>query len=159
MVRVSRNPILRAGAGLLLTLAQAAAAADDAPAAPAAGHRATGLETVHKLFAAFNRQDAQAVGQLLAPEAQWLSVSAKGIDVAADGRAAVIASLRDYFASGINPVSTIETAFVNGPYVVLRERAAYDGKQGRLAQTAVAVYEVRDGRVLRVWYYPAIDES
>ena len=43
-----------------------------------------------------------------------------------------------------------------GPYVAIRERVSWTAKSGRRTQTALGVYEVRDGRVRRVWYYPAV---
>jgi hypothetical protein len=35
----------------------------------------------------------------------------------------------------------------------------WTGKSGRRSQAALGVYEVRDGLVKRVWYYPAVEQS
>lgn len=44
-----------------------------------------------------------------------------------------------------------------GPHVVFRERANWTGTDGQLrSQTAIGVFEVRDGLVRRAWYFPAV---
>ena len=45
---------------------------------------------------------------------------------------------------------------VSGRYVTVRERASWTSKSGeKRSQASLAVYEIRDGLVARVWYYPA----
>jgi hypothetical protein len=64
-----------------------------------------------------------------------------------------------YFASVRDVASVIEHTTVTGPYVAFRERVSWTGKSGRRSQAALGVYEVRDGLVKRVWYYPAVEQS
>ena len=51
--------------------------------------------------------------------------------------------------------STVEVYQEVGPYVSVLERAEWqsDGKTKR--QSSLCVYELQDGLVRRVWYYPA----
>ena len=51
---------------------------------------------------------------------------------------------------------TLEDSLVSGRFVTVRERASWTSESGEeRSQASVAVYEIRDGLVARVWYYPA----
>jgi hypothetical protein len=90
---------------------------------------------------------------------EYLSVSGRTVSVDATGREALKQSMADYFASVRDVTSVIEDATVTGPYVAIRERVSWTAKSGRRSQAALGVYEVREGLVRRVWYYPAVERS
>lgn len=62
--------------------------------------------------------------------------------------------MTSYFRSLPDVRSTIEASFENGPWVTVRERVHWTGASGPRTQASIAVYEIRDGRVRRVWYFP-----
>ncbi len=51
--------------------------------------------------------------------------------------------------------SEIEAALLSGSFVAVRERAFWQGKDGEKSQFSLAVYEVRNEKIVRVWYFPA----
>jgi len=40
--------------------------------------------------------------------------------------------------------------------VTFLERASWTSQKGERTQSSVAVYEVREEKIVRVWYYPAL---
>jgi hypothetical protein len=110
---------------------------------------------VERFVEAFNRHDVDAMLALAHPEIQWLSVEGEKISVETAGVAALGESMRKYFRSLPSSRSSIEGVVEAGRFVSVRERARWQGKSGERTQSALAVYEVEEGRVRRVWYYPA----
>jgi hypothetical protein len=123
---------------------------EPAPAAPGGSAR----EVVERFVAAYNRHEVEAMLALAHPEIQWLSVEGEKISVETAGVAALGESMRKYFRSLPSSRSSIEGMVEAGRFVSVRERARWEGKTGERTQSALAVYEVEEGRVRRVWYYP-----
>ncbi len=75
-------------------------------------------------------------------------------------------TLRDNFAEGLyaeagatripNPAPTKCLAPPRGPFVSTVERATWKRGDQPMSQDSFAVYEIREQRILRVWYYPAV---
>jgi hypothetical protein len=132
-------------AALAVPLAAVAQAPEPAP-----------KQVVDRYLEAFNSHDVEAMLALAHPEVQWLSVKDDKISVETSGHAALRDSMKGYFASLPTVRSTFESTLVAGPYVTVVERARWQGKSGERTQAALAVYEVFEGKVRRVWYYPTI---
>lgn len=114
------------------------------------------LEIVQGLSEAFNDHNVEAMARWLDNDVQWMSLNGSELAIEADGRAALITGMKDYFASLPSARSHIEQSMVTGRYVTVLERASWIGRDGEArSQSALAVYEIRDAKVLRVWYYPA----
>ena len=62
--------------------------------------------------------------------------------------------MEDYFASVPEPRAEIDGMVVSGNFVSVREVAYWLTVEGEVAQASLAIYEVRDGLIYRVWYYP-----
>ncbi|MBI3886380.1 MAG: nuclear transport factor 2 family protein [Opitutae bacterium] len=108
-------------------------------------------------LAAFNRHEADAVAAFCADDLKWFSVGADGkIGTDAENRP----QLRDWLVGYFKSLPTVHSEFLaleqTGPILTVRERASWDNKAGqRVSQQAIGVYEVRDSRIVRVWYFPA----
>jgi hypothetical protein len=113
-------------------------------------------DVVGAFVAAYNRHDVDAMLALADTGIVWLSVAGDSVRVEARGAAALRRSLAGYFRSVPSTRSVLGEMTSVGPWVTVHERAQWQASSGPRAQTAVAVYEVRDGRVRRVWYYPAV---
>jgi ketosteroid isomerase-like protein len=88
---------------------------------------------------------------------EWLTVEGSRVAPETVGRAALEGAMTRYFAQLPSARSVAESVLENGPFVVVRERAEWTARDGRSrAQRSIAVYEVRAGRVRRVWYYPVV---
>ena len=67
--------------------------------------------------------------------------------------------LAGYFKSLPDVRSEMFDITQTGVFVSYRERASWTAKDGKpRAQQALAVYEMRDGLIVRVWYFPAVRE-
>lgn len=109
------------------------------------------LKIVRAFMEAFNAHDVEAMRGLLSPEASWYSVNDGGVTTEAGNRAELLEGMRQYFSDVPDVRSTIEEPLVNGSQVAFRERVTWsDGERG---QSALAVYEVRDGRIYAAWYH------
>jgi hypothetical protein len=140
-------------AALMLTLLPVALAGQEASGRADASHAAA-QAVVECYIAAYNRHDVDAMVELVHPEVEWLSVTGATISVEAHGAAALHAALRRYFASLPSARAAIEAMMPAGAYVSVYERAHWEVRGEGRSQTALAVYEVADGRIRRVWYYP-----
>jgi len=114
------------------------------------------LQVVHGQMDAFNRHDVAAMAAGVAPDFVWFSVAGEELTVEVRGRVAFAESMRSYFASLPSVRSELEESLISGSLVTIRERASWtDGSGVERSQTAMGVYEVQDGLIQRVWYYPA----
>lgn len=116
---------------------------------------APALETVRAFMAAFNSHDVDALRELLAPGVAWYSVGRESMVTEARGRQSLLAAMTSYFGDVPDVHSKMEQPVVTGSRVAFRERVSWDG--GSHQQTAIAVYEVSDGRISRAWYFPSGD--
>lgn len=113
--------------------------------------------TLRAYFDAYNAHDADTVASLLAEDVAWMSVGPDGLSVEGATRAALHAWLEGAFRSRPTLRSTVQSMEQTGPYLSIRERATWQTADGAsAAQEALAVYEVRDGLIRRVWYFPSV---
>ncbi len=105
------------------------------------------LSVFYRMTAAFNAHDVEGMLAHIDDDIQWFSVQGDRMDVEAFRGA-----MEAYFVAIPAARSEIESAVVSGTFVSVRERAFWGDDQ---SQVALGVFEVRHGRILRVWYYPA----
>lgn len=60
-----------------------------------------------------------------------------------------------YFKAMPSARSEIEAALLSGSFVAVRERVFCQGKDGEKSRFSLAVYEVLNEKISRVWYFPA----
>ena len=113
------------------------------------------LRIVKNHVAAFNRHDVVGMMALVGKNVRWFSVLKDSVALEADGKEALRKSMEDYFGSIPSARSAIEDAITRGSFVAVRERAFWQGKSGEQSQASLAIYEVRDGLIQSVWYFPA----
>ena len=106
-------------------------------------------------FEAFNRQDIDALVATVAEDFIWYNIENDKMAIEASGRESLRMGLQDYFKALPTARSVAETMAASGPYVSVRERASWTTRTGeKKSQVAITVYEVRNGLIKRVWYYP-----
>lgn len=106
-------------------------------------------------FEAFNRQDIDALAATVAEDFIWYNVENDKMSIEASGRESLRKGVQDYFKALPTARSVAETMTASGPYVSVRERASWTTRTGeKKSQVAITVYEVRNGLIKRVWYYP-----
>ena len=125
--------------------------------APLSAQACSPQETVVRQFVdAFNRKDLDGMMALADTGISWLSVIGDSTRLEVHGQAGLRVSMESYFRSLPTSRSTLETVRSMDRWVSAWERATWDAPEGPRTQFALSVYEVEDGRVRRVYYYPAI---
>ena len=114
------------------------------------------VATVTSYVDAYNAKDIEAMQALMHPEIQWIAMEGGQSEVVADGRDALVEQMTGYFASPAIPRSTFGDVIENGRFLVMRETAHWIDSTGEdRRQSSLAVYEMEDGLIRRVWYYAA----
>jgi hypothetical protein len=114
------------------------------------------IDVVRKQLEAFNRHSPDDVVACYAEKIKWLSIDGDQVATEGDGRESIRTWLTGYFKSLPTVKSELLEVNQTGPHVVFRERASWTAKDGSpRSQTAIGIFEVRDGLVQRAWYYPA----
>jgi hypothetical protein len=117
---------------------------------------ATPEAVVRANSAAFNAQDVAALAATVAEDFVWFNVEGEKISAETRGREALRTGMAGYFKSLPSAKSDIESLSVNGAFVSVKERAKWKSKSGEdRSQAALAIYEVREGLIKRVWYFPS----
>ncbi len=126
-----------------------------AAAAIFTGCASTPQETlVRRYTEAFNAHDVDAMLALAHPDVEWMSVMGDKVSVDARGHEALRAAMEDYFRSLPTARSEVEGALGHGEMLAVRERAHWRTGAGEdRSQASIAVYEVQEGLVRRVWYF------
>ncbi len=105
-------------------------------------------------LAAFNAHDVNAMVANLAEDFAWFAVDPDMTRVELRGREEFRRSMKPYFASVSSARAEIEERLSVGRFAAVRERAYWMQGGEEVSQASLAVYEIRDGRIRRVWYYP-----
>ena len=112
------------------------------------------LAVVQGHMDAFNRHDPEDLLSWVSPAVEWLNVQGGITSVEVRGREMLRSYMATYFEAQPAVRSEIEEAVVTGEFVAVRERASWTAPDGEeRSQAALAVYNVRDGLIQRVWYY------
>ena len=115
------------------------------------------IDVVRKQLEAFNRHSPDDVVACYAENIKWLSIDGDNVSTEGDGRESIRAWLKGYFESLPTVKSELLEINQTGPHVVFRERPSWIDKAGQpRSQTAIGVFEVRDGLVRRAWYFPVV---
>lgn len=124
-------------------------------ATPVAAERSA-EQAVRAFVAAYNNRDFAAMEMLLHADAGWLAVDGDKVAVEAQGRDALIAGNRRYLTRSCPSCrSELDGVASTERFVTTVERARWTRRDGsRAEQSGVGVYEVKDGRILNVWYFP-----
>ena len=85
----------------------------------------------------------------------WLAVEGDSTTVMTNGTEALREEMKGYFGPNASPKSAVEILKSHGNFVTALERAYWMQDGEEKSQASFAVYEVTEGKVRRVWYYPA----
>jgi hypothetical protein len=113
-------------------------------------------QVVAAYFKAYNAHDLDTVMSFIDPQIVWYTVTPDNTVVEVDGVTALRDGLVKYFKALPSSRSEGEVLGENGPWVSVRETAKWQSAPGPRAQTSLSVYELRNGKIRRVWYYPAV---
>jgi len=114
-------------------------------------------DVIRSQLRAFNAHDANAMVANLHEGFAWFGVDSDVMTLEMQGRGRFFDSMREYFNSVAGARAEIEEMFVAGDFVTARERSYWLQGRAELSQASLSIYEVRDGLIYRVWYYPAFE--
>ena len=110
---------------------------------------------VREFVEAFNARKIDAMLELTVDNIQWMHIDGAKVSIEVEGKAALRQSMERYFRSCSSCRSALEWVQIAGSRVTAMERASWTGKGGAKSQRSLSVYEFRDGKILRVYYFPA----
>jgi len=110
---------------------------------------------VASIILLFNAHDVDGMLNVVSEDIQWLSIGADSVVMETEGKDALRQAMADYFKAVPSARSEIEGALPSGSFVAVRERAFWTTEQGEKSQASLAVYEITEGKIERVWYFPA----
>ncbi|MFU8858887.1 MAG: nuclear transport factor 2 family protein [Cyclonatronaceae bacterium] len=113
--------------------------------------------TVQAFMEAFNERSVSGMLRHVDDNLRWYRIRDDQMVLETYGRDAFRTSMRSYFDSLEEVRSEIESITWNGPFVSLRERVTWASRTGQQSQSALAVYELKNGKIVRAWYYNASD--
>ena len=115
----------------------------------------TNLRTVDQFVAAFNSHDSSAMGEFVADDVAWLSVTGEDVIVETRGKSELASSMNAYFKSCPTCQSTLSGSISTPGRVSAVEITTWQGKTGTRSQRSLSVYEFSEGLIHRVYYFPA----
>mgnify|MGYP001054908877 CR=1 FL=1 len=111
--------------------------------------------TVEKFIGAFNRHDVDAMLALSAPDIHWMSISRQQLAIETSTQASLRDAMVSYFESMPSARSRIRSIHSSGEFVYTLEQAVWQSNGVEKSQCSVAVYELREQKIVHVWYFPA----
>ena len=92
---------------------------------------------------------------LAAPDMQWMSVSGHDVSVETSGHEALKTAMSGYFENVPSARSEIRQLHQSGTFVYALEQASWSVGDATKSQCSMAVYELADGKLKHVWYFPS----
>lgn len=113
------------------------------------------LRLVQRHIEAFNRRDLEAMAENVDEDFELYYVEGGRAERDLQGPDELQASMSRYFSDFPDARASLDEAVVNGAFVAVEERVTWTSGGERREQSSLAVYEIRDGRIRRTWYFPA----
>jgi hypothetical protein len=110
---------------------------------------------VREFVEAFNTRKIEKMLELADESIQWLSIDGVKISVETEGKKVLRDSMEKYFRDCPTCKSSLEWVQIAGSRVTAKEKASWMSKNGPREQSGLSVYEFRNGKILRVYYFPA----
>ncbi len=106
-------------------------------------------------FDAFNAHDVDAMIEWVSDDIRIIYMTETGDSSEVNVADSLAQSMRDHFAALPSAQSEILSFMVDGDHVAVRERASWtDGNGEPRHQSALSVYQIRNGVISVVWYFP-----
>jgi ketosteroid isomerase-like protein len=109
---------------------------------------------VREFVEAFNTRKIEKMLELADENIQWLIIDGIKISVETEGKKALRDSMEKYFRDCPTCKSSLEWVQIAGSRVTAKEKASWMSKNGPREQSSLSVYEFRNGKILRVYYFP-----
>jgi len=113
-------------------------------------------QIVESYLDAYNEHDIEAMLEYLADDAKWMSVSEARVTIETSNNEQLKTVLEAYFEDLPSTRSEIQHVAANGNFINAFEKAIWEDKDGdEQSQCAASVYELEEGLIKNIWYYPS----
>ena len=105
---------------------------------------------------AYNQNDLDGMAVMMADDIRWLSVEGTDMPIYANGKVDLVAQMTDYFSRPRLSQSTLSGWGYSGMFTSVVETVGRTNDDGDfLSQSSIAIYQIEDGLIHTVWYFPA----
>ena len=113
-------------------------------------------DEVLALLEAFNRQDAEGMGRRVTEDVEVIYIDDNGrAETGTRSRTELVEQMRGYFEHFPDARSEAENILEVGRFLGVSESVSWTRDGKAWSQRSLSVYEIRDGLIARVWYFPA----
>lgn len=140
--------------GLMAALFALCACAPDAERAKPPEAAGDAVAVVNDLMAAFNAHDPQKMRDYWHDDVTWVEITGNQSSVVTSSADQLFNELVAYFEAYPSVSSSLSNVSVNGKYVTAIETPVWEQDGERKSQASIVVYEVTDGKIRRLWYFP-----
>ncbi len=104
---------------------------------------------------AYNARNIDAMLALADPSISWMYMDGDAVHVETTGHAALRTAMSRYFENFPSSRSELISLSANGSFASATEKAIWEQENTTRSQCSLSVYQLNDGLILNVWYYPA----
>ena len=104
---------------------------------------------------AYNVQDVDQMLAMVAADIRWMNVDGVRIRLQTVGKEALGSGMRGYFDNLPSARAEVRDIRQLDDFVTVVEAALWEANGVAQSQCAISVYQVADGLISNVWYYPA----
>jgi hypothetical protein len=112
------------------------------------------VKQVKDFVNAFNAHNIDRMLEFVDEDLQWMSIDGAKISIEVEGKKPLRKYMEGYFQGCASCRSELVTVHAIGNKVTALERASWTGKTGLKSQKAMSIYEFRNNRIFRVYYFP-----
>lgn len=110
---------------------------------------------LEEYLTAYNNHNIEKTAGYISPEIKWFTVTDDSVYLELSGREPLIKWLAEYFQQIPSVKSEIIEPVGLGNYISFIENVSWKSADGSRSQKALAVYEIKNKLITRVWYYPS----
>ena len=111
------------------------------------------LPILDTYFEAFNAHNVEGLAATVTEDISMMSITPDTVIRDLTGKENLKVWLTGYFSSLPNVESEYAQLTVNEPFVSFVETATWGPDSARKQQTSLATYQIKEGKIHRVWYY------
>lgn len=108
---------------------------------------------------AYIAKDIDTMRSLMHSDIEWLNIKDNEIEVHLSGKESLTKEMENWFANPQQIEETQRDWSVSGNNIAVTEVATWTTNKGKKrSQSALTVYQLEDGLIRRVYYYPSVND-
>lgn len=112
------------------------------------------LDVFENQVLAFNEGDIDQLVDNVSEKFKYFYITSNELILEVEGKVPFRESMESYFSSGRKVTSTIKFYTIVGNRISFKEEVSHLNSEGkRIYSSALGVYEIKDGKITRSWYF------